>query len=788
MLFEPYIFKPSRAIRFALLLGFTASWRAWGADQPPAPGSTEQVETLSSSHSAVYGLIDRLSERGVITKQETNELRLLAEADEAEMRAQIAATQAATAEAAAVRARLRAVLAQTAGRRSTPLAGAAPAPQSAPYPQTASAEAPAPAWRPPPAAPVARVPAMSPSEAAQTSPPEEPDANGSAMAARASFPAARTRVVLPPADYSDVARTDTARESYRAPAAAPAADDSNVAPAGTSSRAVASTEEAPIPQWAVAAENIRASRAASANRPSIDAPAQTAAPEPQLAPNTVRVSYVPDVVKEQIRDEVRNDILNDAAKEGWATPGAVPDWITRFRLMGDLRFRYENLVYPPGNLPTNPNNVGSGYWSFNAINTGSPYDINSATNPNNPPFPNVDQDRNRLRIRARMGTIVEFSDSCAVGLRLATGESNSPVTENQSLGAAGSGSGGNFSKYAVWLDRAYLKYETGGLPNQDLTVNLGRFDNPFFATNMIWADDLGFDGLAVQGKFPASDNITPFFTVGAFPVFNTDLNYASNQPAKYKSQDKWLLAAQLGTAIDLGPNFGLKLGAAYYLFKNIEGKVSDPMVPIAATDAGNTDASRPAFAQKGNSYIALRNIVPTYDANNKLLPQYQYFGLATPFHELAFTTELSYNQFEPFQVALVGEYVKNLAFNRDTILKNGPPQLLGPVNNNATDGTTFGGGNAAWMAVLRVGRLNPKQRWDWNVNLGYRSVQSDAVVDGFCDSDFGGGGTNMKGYTVSANLALFTDVWLGLRYMSATQIAGPAFKNDIIQIDVNSRF
>ncbi len=64
----------------------------------------------------------------------------------------------------------------------------------------------------------------------------------------------------------------------------------------------------------------------------------------------------------------------------------------------------------------------------------------------------------------------------------------------------------------------------------------------------------------------------------------------------------------------------------------------------------------------------------------------------------------------------------------------------------------------------------------------------DAVVDGFCDSDFGGGGTNLKGYTIGGNLALNQRVWLGLRWMGSDSIAGPTFDEDIVQFDINAKF
>jgi hypothetical protein len=497
----------------------------------------------------------------------------------------------------------------------------------------------------------------------------------------------------------------------------------------------------------------------------------------------VRVTYVPDVVKQELRQEVKQDVLDEARKEGWATPQAVPGWVTKFRLFGDLRTRYEGLRYPDGN----DTGFGSSFWNYNAINSGAPYDYTPG-NVVNPPYANVDQNRDRFRLRLRVGAEVDMGRNVSVGIRAASGNDNSPVTENQTLGSAGSGQGGNFSKYSLWLDRAFLKYETGGMPDKDLTVSVGRFENPFFATSMIWADDLGFDGLALQGKFPIGEDVTPFFTAGAFPVFNTDLNFASNNPAKYKSYDKWLYGSQLGTTLDLGKNFAFKIGAAYYLFKNVEGQISSPFTPYSTSDAGDTDSSRPAFAQKGNTYMALRDIVPVYNSSGQLQPQYQYFGLASKFHELALDAKLDFNQFEPFQISLQGEYVKNRAFDRTAILANGPPQLLGPVNNNATNGTTFGGGGNAWLVRMTIGAAALQDPGDWNVNLGYRKVESDAVVDGFCDSDFGGGGTNVKGLTLGGNFVVYHGVWLGARWMSASQIAGPTFKSDILQVDLNAKF
>jgi hypothetical protein len=78
--------------------------------------------------------------------------------------------------------------------------------------------------------------------------------------------------------------------------------------------------------------------------------------------------------------------------------------------------------------------------------------------------------------------------------------------------------------------------------------------------------------------------------------------------------------------------------------------------------------------------------------------------------------------------------------------------------------------------------------WDWNAFVGYKWLESDAVIDAFTDSDFGLGGTNLKGYFVGGSLALGPNVWLSARWMSANQVAGAPYAVDIVQVDLNARF
>ena len=256
-----------------------------------------------------------------------------------------------------------------------------------------------------------------------------------------------------------------------------------------------------------------------------------------------------------MRDQIQQELMAQAREEKWSEK-QYPEWTSKFRPFGDLRFRSDSTFFPDGN-----DNTGS-FPNFNAINTGAPFDTSGTQFS---PQYNVDQDRNRTRIRARAGAEIMLGEGFNAGLRIASGSDNSPTSTNQSLG----GSGGNFSKYAIWLDRAFLSYEAGPGDGEELTFFVGRFDIPFLSTEMHWDEDVGFDGLALRGKVRVNDCVSTFFSAGYFPVFNTDFNFASNQPEKFESTDKWLTGLQAGIEWKPMEDLTAKLAVAYYGFDGV---------------------------------------------------------------------------------------------------------------------------------------------------------------------------------------------------------------------------
>jgi polyhydroxyalkanoate synthesis regulator phasin len=507
--------------------------------------------------------------------------------------------------------------------------------------------------------------------------------------------------------------------------------------------------------------------------------------------DAMSVSYIPAPVRDQITEEIRRKLAAEGLGGGHAVaatdkiPPGLLETLSRLKPEGEIRMRFEAVLYPTNN------DVTGSFPNFNAINTGSPFDVTG--NQFSPQW-NTGENRNRARLLARFGFGLGLDDNFSVGMRLATGDSSSPVTANQSLGLPSGGQGGDFSKYAIWLDRAFIRYDLGGGEDSaSLTAWTGRFDNPFISTPLIYDEDLGFDGIALKLGYNYQNVLMPTFVAGAFPVFNSAMNFSSTSgPEQYESYDKYLFAIQGGTKINLTEHWSAQIASAYYYFYNIEGQLSSPYTPLSQSDAGDTDNSRPSFAQKGNTYRPLRSIVP--DASNEYgaINQWQYYGLATPYQVAAITGRLDYDGFEPIRVSLVGEFVKNLAFDSNKI-NEFAVNNRGEVNANDTNLDTaeygaFEGGDTGWLINLEVGRAKLEKLWDWQVAFGYRWIGSDAVVDGLNDSEFGLGGSNMKGFTVAGRMALSPNVYLGMRWFGAESIAGPQFDLNIFQLDLGAKF
>ncbi|UVM13930.1 putative porin [Pseudomonas protegens] len=491
-----------------------------------------------------------------------------------------------------------------------------------------------------------------------------------------------------------------------------------------------------------------------------------AATGPAAAPGDVRVQYVPAIVRDQIRDQVKAEVMATAKQENWAQPNTFPDWISRISFDGDIRLRDESRFF----ADNNSNEIVD----YAKLNDSGPYDVNKDTNSKLPPLLNTREDRDNLfRLRARLGMKAVISPEWTAGIRIGTGSDNNPVSTTQTLG-------GGFGKKDIWLDQGYLTWKA----TQDLTLTGGRIANPFYATDMLYSNDLNFDGVAAIFNHKLSSDWGLFGTLGAFPVEYTNDTATSNGFDKNESDTKWLFGGQVGANWKINRSNSLKGALAYYRFDDIEGQRSSPCAPWAGAPGCDTDGSRVAFMQKGNSVFLLRDITPN-PATPGLTPQPQFVGLASKFDvldlNLAWDTELP----DDLRLRSQTNFIRNLAYDKGEMLKRSEGEI---VNNINSQGQFESGGNALMVQFTLGNALEMKKAGDWNLLAGYKYIQPDALPDGFNDSSFHLGGTNAKGYFLGGNYGIDKNIYATARYMSASEVYGPRYELDVMQLELNTRF
>jgi hypothetical protein len=460
------------------------------------------------------------------------------------------------------------------------------------------------------------------------------------------------------------------------------------------------------------------------------------------ADGAVRVTYVPQVVKDeisaQVREEIRPQVVEDvvaqARAEEWGVPAALPDWIRGLRMGGDVRVRQQFDTFAS-------DNAEFAYLDFLTVNEKG--GIGKA---GTDAFLNTTEDRLRTRARARFGVEAQLGDGFTAGLRLATGNFRDPVSTNQTLAQAG-------GRYSFGVEQAYLRYDArDGSEWSWLSFGAGRMANPFLTTDLVFDGDLTFEGFtgsyryAFASSAPADHHA--FVTLGAFPIEEVELS----------SDDKWLYAAQLGAYWRFDNELLLRGGVAYYAYDNITGIRN-------AFDSTVFDYTAPVWLQKGNTLFDIRN-----DAD----PATNLFALAADYELVDVVLGLDLPLFTDYQLSLMADYVTNVGYDRNDV--------------RARTGIDIEGRTDGYSVELGFGTPALDRRHAWRAALRYRYLQRDAVLDAFADSDFHLGGTDSEGYVLRGDYALGRKVYVTLRYLSANEIDGPPLGIDVWQLDLNGRF
>lgn len=176
----------------------------------------------------------------------------------------------------------------------------------------------------------------------------------------------------------------------------------------------------------------------------------------------------------------------------YAAKTGMPDWVTSLKFNGDVRVRYENFTA------------------------------------DNPLF--IDQ--NRFRFRLRFGAVATFMDDFEAGFRLTSSQEQGsfggdPISGNATFTD-------NASKKYIFIDQAYGKWSPLKGPHLSGSLTVGKMENPFVFSDMVFDQDYTPEGIAMQSGYRFNDAQTVQLIGGAFVL--DELGASSDEAYLYGVQ------------------------------------------------------------------------------------------------------------------------------------------------------------------------------------------------------------------------------------------------------------
>jgi polyhydroxyalkanoate synthesis regulator phasin len=167
------------------------------------------------------------------------------------------------------------------------------------------------------------------------------------------------------------------------------------------------------------------------------------------------------ILTKQEAEKLEAEVSKEPAptQGGLETRLKIGDWVQEIDLYGDMRFReyYQNYEQQ---LPS----------------AGTAFDKNIQ--------------RQRIRFRLRLDADFKLADNFFGGVQLSTSDNRDGTTTNATYTSG-------FDNYNIYISRAFI----GWAPIDGLTFVIGKQNNPFYATELNWASDVGPTGLVERIDF-----------------------------------------------------------------------------------------------------------------------------------------------------------------------------------------------------------------------------------------------------------------------------------------------
>lgn len=364
-------------------------------------------------------------------------------------------------------------------------------------------------------------------------------------------------------------------------------------------------------------------------------------------------------------------------------------------------------------------------------------------------------DRNRARVRARFNIFADLGDQFQAGLTLASGEVNDPTTTTQTLGVF-------WTRKALALDQAFVTYKPDWF--KPLTLTAGKFQYPWYNTELTWDKDLNPEGAAETFAFPL-ENLPVLKRIAVVGFQLPFAEVANPGPISKNIVQSMTYGVQLQTSWQLGSRLKFSAYTGYYNFLNANAialalaraSSKNPETPWTGSlvlGSGATDQNSIVTTTSANVVTINGKAYPTGVTNVTNAQFGSKFGLFDTIARFDWDTGN-----EKWPVSILGDYVQNTKACGDVdSIGPAPPNTASLVFKQTTNFPCKSNQRRGYWLEGRVGRLTEKGDWQ----LGYTRiyVEREAVLSNFNYSEMLQG-TNVSEHRFDMFYMLDKSVQLG---------------------------
>ena len=353
-------------------------------------------------------------------------------------------------------------------------------------------------------------------------------------------------------------------------------------------------------------------------------------------------------------------------------------------------------------------------------------------------FQDGTKDRIRQRFRLRFGFRVNPTDEIEFGFKLASGNSNDPISNNQTFTD-------EFTPKSINIANTYVKLSPShsiGLDRPWLTVTGGKFDQPFYVP-------------PTPNQLVYDPDLTPEGFFEALKVVD--------------QKEGWLRTVALNMGQFIFQENSNTGEAAIYGFQGLTSMAFDKvMFNFGPAVYHYNDPSSIAVARNSNTSLQITNCVELSDKEvicgksaNPATAGPNKNGMTDPVVDPV-TGEVV-TPAKPITITRLISPFTVVDFPMDLLIPTGlprwPVRVFGDYAFNADARSSAA--DQGYQGGFTIG--TNKDPCDFWFSYAYEQLETDAVISAFTNSDFGPiGGTNVKGnvlqagYVLTKNLSLLS--------------------------------